>query len=288
MSIITFWNNDKEQTGKTLTSVAVATRMAIERNFKVLLISTSYREATIKNCFWTDTIQKNLNLLGNKNSNNFAVENGIEGLSKLVNSNKIQPTIITDYTKVIFKGRLEVLNGYVGSTDNTEEESKEDYRKTSECYPELAKLANQYYDIVIIDIDNGLEPNIKQQLIDIANVNILVISQRLESLNNYKQLKQEDEIVSSRKCITTVGRYMDNNKYNKKNIMRYLEVKKDIYFLPYNTLFFEAAEEANVSELFLKLRDIKDKTDENYIFMDEVLKLTNGIIDRIQELIKKR
>ena len=29
MSIVTFWNDDREQTGKTLKSVAVATRMAI-------------------------------------------------------------------------------------------------------------------------------------------------------------------------------------------------------------------------------------------------------------------
>ena len=38
MSIVTFWNDDREQTGRTLTSVAVATRMAMERNYKILLI----------------------------------------------------------------------------------------------------------------------------------------------------------------------------------------------------------------------------------------------------------
>ena len=52
MSIITFWNDDREQSGKTLTSVAVATRMAIDRNFKVLLMSTSFRDSTMKNCFF--------------------------------------------------------------------------------------------------------------------------------------------------------------------------------------------------------------------------------------------
>ena len=53
MSIIAFWNDDKEQTGKTLTAVAVATKMAVERNMKILLITTSYRDATLKNCFWS-------------------------------------------------------------------------------------------------------------------------------------------------------------------------------------------------------------------------------------------
>jgi hypothetical protein len=54
--------------------------------------------------------------------------------------------------------------------------------------------------------------------------------------------------------------------------------------VPYNTLFFEASEEATVTEMFLKLKDIKDTNDSNYFFMEEVLKLTNNIITRLQEL----
>ena len=48
MSIVTFWNDSREQTGQTLTAVAVATKMAIERNIKILLISTSINDSTIK------------------------------------------------------------------------------------------------------------------------------------------------------------------------------------------------------------------------------------------------
>ena len=52
MSIITVWNDNREQSGRTLTAAAVATRMAIERNSKILLISTSVGDSTIKNCFF--------------------------------------------------------------------------------------------------------------------------------------------------------------------------------------------------------------------------------------------
>ena len=96
MSIVTFWNDDKEQTGKTLSAVAVATKMSIERNFKILLLTTGYKENTVKNGFWVDNIQKRLGNLA-ANEKNIAVENGIEGLSKLVASNKVQPSVITDY-----------------------------------------------------------------------------------------------------------------------------------------------------------------------------------------------
>ena len=60
MAIVTFWNNDREQSGKTLTAVAVATKMAIERNYKILLISTSFQDATLRNCFWKNETQRTL------------------------------------------------------------------------------------------------------------------------------------------------------------------------------------------------------------------------------------
>ncbi len=40
MAIITFWSNAKKPTGQTMSIAAVATSMAIEHNYKILLIST--------------------------------------------------------------------------------------------------------------------------------------------------------------------------------------------------------------------------------------------------------
>lgn len=285
MAIVAFWNDSREQTGKTLTAVAVATKMAIERNFKILLISTAYKDPTMKNCFWVSADKRKNGLVPMKN--NIAVENGIEGLSKLIKSNKIQPSIITDYTRVIFKGRLEVLSGYVGEIDKNNDENLQDYRNLSDCYLELIRLANQCYDMVLVDIDNKLENDIKKQILEMSNVNVLVLSQRLVSLDSYSDMKNNKNEFINPKCIPVISKYNKNTKYNKKNIMKYLEEKKDINLVPFNTLYFEAAEEANVTEFFLKLRDIKDTTDINYFFMSEVLKLVNNIITRIQDLQMK-
>ena len=285
MSIVTFWNEGREQTGKSFTAVAVATKMAIDRNFKILLISTSYKDNTIKNCFWINTIQKKLNGLDIKN-NNIAVENGIEGLSKLVLSNKIQPTIITDYTRVIFKNRLEILNGYSGTGASIEEDIS-NYKRITEGYVELIKIANQYYDMVLVDLDNEIPKEIRKQILDLSNVNVLVLSQRLETLNKYKELKNSNKDIMGPKCIPVIGKYDKNSKYNKKNIIRYLEEKKDLNIIPYNTLFFEAAQDASVTDFFLKLRNIKDTNDKNYIFISEVSNLIENIITRLQDLQMK-
>ena len=285
MSIVTFWNDTREQVGKTLTAVAVATQMAIQHNFKVLLISTSYADPTIKNCYWTDKLQRKLGIF--ERGNNIAVESGIEGLSKLVKSNKIQPNIITDYTKVIFKGRLEVLFGFSGSIEDTEEEKKRKYQDLEECFPELIRLANLYYDMVLVDLDKELSEKIKKEMLSFSNLNVLVISQRLYGINYYKNIKGNNQSLLSPKNITVIGKYIDKTKFNLKNINRYLGIKEKISLVPFNILFYEAAEEATVPDLFLKLRKMTDTSDINYFFVDETLKLTNRIVDRIKELQKK-
>ena len=52
MSVITFWNNGKEQTGKTLSIAAITTQMSIEHNYKILVISTGHKDTTLDRCFW--------------------------------------------------------------------------------------------------------------------------------------------------------------------------------------------------------------------------------------------
>ena len=116
MAIVTFWNADREQSGVSISTVAVATKMAIERNLKVLIVSAAYNDSTIKNCFWKDNAVRKKIMA---DSSNVAIENGVEGLSRLLSSNKITPDTITDYTHVIFKDVLEVLDGYIEDKNKT-------------------------------------------------------------------------------------------------------------------------------------------------------------------------
>ena len=69
-----------------------------------------------------------------------------------------------------------------------------------------------------------------------------------------------------------------------ENIARFLEQRKELDLLPLNLLYMEASEEVKVADLFLKLRNVKDKTDENYIFMECIHNLTGNILKKIQEM----
>ena len=286
MSIITFWNDGREQSGKTLASVAVATRMAIERNSKILLISTSFGDTTMKNCFWRENAPKT-SLFGTSKNTTILNDNGIEGLYKLVTSKKLTPNIITDYTRVIFKERLEILAGFSEERIKILKSNIEELKKIEASYVELIKTANQYYDIVIVDLDKRISPKIQEEILNLSQVNVYVLTQRLESINRYNELRQANKELMRTKCVPVIGKYISNYKYNSKNIARFLGQKQELDLLPLNLLYMAAADEADVVDLFLKLKNVKDKTDENYIFMQCTLNLMDNIVKKMQDMQMK-
>ena len=98
MSIVTFYNSSVEQTGKTMSIAAIATYMAIEHNYRILVVSTTNRDDPLKRCFWEEKKKKrNLGIFGPNAA--IEVETGVEGLARIIRSNKISPNIIVIYPK---------------------------------------------------------------------------------------------------------------------------------------------------------------------------------------------
>lgn len=277
MSVITFWNSGKEQTGKTASMVAVATYMAIEHNYKILLISTGHQDEVLNNCFWKQKKEKkNMGIFGP--NTNTGMGEGIEGLSKEAKTNRLQPENITNYAKIVFKDRLEILQGYAGG--------KAQYKEIMETYPEIINAANKYYDLVLVDLDKQVEKNIEEEILKNSNLIIANLSQRLTSIDDFMEIRKEKPILSTQKTLILIGRYDKFSKYNVKNISRYMKEKNNISTIPYNTLFFEACEEAKVPDLFLKLRNV-DTEDRNGFFLSEVKRVVDNIVYRLQNLQMK-
>lgn len=277
MSVVTFWNSGKEQTGKTLSIAAICTYLAIEHNYRILVISTGYQDNNLDNCFWqSKKIKKNLGLFGP--NTNVALEEGIAGLVKIMKSNKLSPDIITNYTKIIFKDRLEILPTFKGGKS-----SYDDIRK---YYPDLINLANSYYDLVLVDLDAQVQDDIAQTIIENSNLMVVNLSQRLTSINEFMEMREEKPIFKSKKAMVLIGRYDQSSKYNIKNISRYMKEKNKVSTIPYNTLFFEACEEAEVPDLFFNLKKM-NKDDENGFFFTEVKRTVENMIYRLEDLAMK-
>ena len=277
MSVVTFWNNGKEQAGKTLAIAAITTYMAIEHNYKILVISTGHKDSTIDRCFWEEKkLKRNLGLFGP--NTNIAMEDGVVGLETIMKSNRISPEQITNYTKIIFKDRLEILPSFKGE--------KIEYDELKTYYPDIINLANRYYDLVFVDLDEELGEDLKDTILSNSNLIIVNLSQRLTSINEFMKIREEKEILNSNKTLILIGRYDKFSKYTIKNISRYMGEKNKVSTIPYNTLFFEACEEAKVPDLFLRLRKI-DEEDRNSIFIEEVKRSSDNIIYTLQDLAMK-
>lgn len=277
MSVIAFWNNGKEQVGKTLSIVAIATYMAIEHNYKILIVSTSYKNKTIDNCYWTkDEVKKKKSLgLFGPNTNVY-MGNGMDGIIPMMRSKKLTPELITNYTKIIFKDRLEVLPSFTGNED--------DYKEATNMYPDIISQANRYYDLVFVDLDESIGEENVNAILNHSTMIMATLSQRLTCIDSFMKKQEEDEIFKSPKVLVLIGRYDRYSKYTLKNITRYMKEKNKISTVPYNTLFFEASEEATVPDLFLRFRKIKDEDDRNYLFMTELKRCSENIIYRLQDL----
>jgi len=61
MAIISFWSGDNKESGQTLSAAAVATLMALEHNYRVLLIDATFSDDTLERCFWKINAKKEEN-----------------------------------------------------------------------------------------------------------------------------------------------------------------------------------------------------------------------------------
>ena len=136
---------------------------------------------------------------------------------------------------------------------------------------------------MLVDLDNEVDSYTQEEILKNSNVIVSHISQRLTSIDEFMKLRQEKPIFASKKVILMIGRYDKFSKYTIKNISRYMGEKNKVLTIPYNTLFFESAENAGVPDMFLKLRKVSTD-DRNYFFIQEAKRAAENIIYRLQDL----
>jgi len=273
MAIISFWSNGKGETGKAAAVAAITTFLAMNHNYKILVLDTKYNDYFYQDCYWKE--DKTVKIIHSQNAKKTNLVSGISGLSKAILSKKTSPEIVTNYTKIVFKNRLEIL------TDTKIEE--EDYEVHKTVFKNIAKIANQYYDLVFIDIDHKLDEDTTNSLLEISDLVIVNISQKIRQINDYLKAKEENIMLKEKATIPVLGKFDKNSKYTAKNVSRYMKEKQTICTIPYNTLFYEASNEGEVADFFIKFRKINPK-DKNSLFLEEVKKMSEKIINRLKEL----
>lgn len=276
MSIITFWNNSKNgHIGQTSSLVATATLMAVEHNYKILLISPQLGDMDLDKAYgvYENMAMKFLGLKEMK------FNSGIEGIMKLASSGKLTPGMIGNFTKIVLKNRLEVIAGKKETED--EENEKFDFN----TYTDIVKIANNYYDMVFVDLQKGLEDNLTRRMLEASNLIVCNMEQKLEDVENMVETQKMEKIVGGKNVIYLFNKYEKNSKYNIKNIIRNSKMKRDIYAVPYDLMYSDVLQDGTVDQWILNPK-IRRATleDEHGYFISEINNFCEGIIYKLQEL----
>ena len=281
MAVITFCSNEIKETGQTLSMAAIASYMAIEHNYKILMISTGFNDLTLENCFWEYNKIRSTGGVLKQDVGTIGLVSGVEGLIKALNTNRTNTEIVRNYSNIVLKNRLDVL-----LSPNTR--SYQEYVEIAKYYTEILQTANKFYDFVFVDLSKRMPPKEVTEILQTSDIIVMNLTQRLRTIDDFIALRENSEFYRRKNIILNIGRYDKFSKYNDKNITKYLREKQQVSVVPYNTLFFEACSEGTVIDLLLKLRSITDDTDRNVMFVKELKNLDNNIIVKMQELQMKK
>lgn len=276
MAIIGFWSGSKKETGQTLSITSIATHMAIEHNYKILLIDATFDDDTMERCFWTVNDKKNVASMLNKGK--MDISSGAEGLLSAVASNKTTPEIVKNYTRVVFNNRLDVLCGL-------KTKSPEEFTKALIHYNDLVKTANKYYDMVFVDMEKTLKYETTKLLLAESNLVVYNFTKNRKQAEEYlSYLAENKDILDKDKIIPLLSNADENAMYNAKNLTRFLGEKREIPSIPYNSTFVRVASEAGVANYFLKNRLSSNANDKDAVFKHSIENACQKIIKRLEEL----
>ena len=274
MAVVSFWSDDSKDTGQTLSIVAIATYMSVEHNYKTLVIDATMDDDTIERCFWSTDANKDIKKMLNKGKLDIA--SGTEGLMSAISSNKTSPEIISNYTKVVFKNRLDILLGL-------KTKSISQHEKILALYTDLITAANKFYDLVIVDLSKTADRESTHKILKLSDVIIYTMSQNMRQINRYVELKSAMPELSKHNVIPLLTKVDPSCKYNPKNVATYIK-NRNLAYLMYNSSFLEAASEASVARFFLNTRISKNARDKNSQFLNSVSEASREIMNKFEEI----
>ena len=265
MAIISFWSNCRKETGQTLSAMSIAAAMAINHNFKTIIIGTDYREKTIEDGFWprgqgVSNIQSSIGIT--QNQHNVGTVSGIEGLARVVQSGRTGAGIIENYTKPVLRdNRLDIL--LPPSTPDARV-----YSALCGTYPDVIKMANTDYNFVFVDVNKKVPGIVQKQILENSDVIIASVKQDGHEIEEFAELKKNQPLLNRENLIVLIGRYDEDSKYNVKNLERTLKLKDSVIAVPHNNMYYEAATEGRITDYFFKFVNMKKSSDKNAVFIN--------------------
>lgn len=273
MSIITFLSEELKETGQSMSISAIATAMAIEHNYKILLISTDFIDKTLENCFWNSN-NKRFSLF--TKANVMDVSNGLEGLVRTFASNRASKDVIRSYTKPVLNERLDILQA--PKTVNYK-----DYCNIANYYSQIAEVANSYYDIVLVDLSKKMPKDAREKVLVVSDLIVVNLLQNMNSISNFMKLKTQNEFFNKKNVLIMLGKYNPNSKFSNKNVARLLRERNIPMIVPYNILFADECFDGRIIDYFLKIQRVQGYDNKDTYFIKQLRNTSEALEYKMQE-----
>lgn len=277
MPIISFVNRDVRETGQSLSVAAVASVIAIEHNYRVIVISTDFNDRTLEESFYQESRSNATSFLKNMSTKISDISSGSEGLIRTFASNRASADMIKSYTKPILKDRLDVLPA-LKTTDY------KNYINLSTYFSQIADVANAAYDMVIVDVSQDIPKDLQMRILNISDLVLVGVNQSAVSVSNFFKLKQSEPFFQKNNVVVQIGKYNPFSKFSAKNVGRFLKEKDVPWFVPYNINFSDNCSEGKVIPYLLSAKMINDQNNLDSSFYTSVCTLVDSLDYKVKEL----
>ncbi|MEK4660424.1 hypothetical protein MHH93_00930 [Priestia sp. FSL H7-0729] len=242
MSTITFWS-PFAGTGCTSSTLISAYAMALHYRTRVLLVNAGLAgtgtEAALPS---KDT-----------DSADFVFsfeEGGWDAIERLHSSGSLNKHNLRDYTKPLLKERLDFLTGRIDEMERSPQEHDETVKK-------LLNVANEYYDLVLLDADHAdADSQLKLQHADYVVINLD------QNMRNLELFFEEilPERLNKQNMHVVINKYDSHSRATLSNIRRQFRYKGTISAIPYTTGYLDAMNRRDVAR-YLQLESLTEDKD---------------------------
>lgn len=232
---ISFWSNMHGQGAASVTTAAVASAIAQKTALKTLIAHNHIERSALEGYLFKESRQgeSTIRTLSNQ---------GIDALLRLMKNGRLKSEMIADYTYSILKNhRMDLLVG----TEKKQRMAPED----QELFLSILSCAEDFYDLIIIDVHSGLKENNSLKILQSSDVIVFCINQNSFLLGDFTALLDEYEFLKRKRAVYVLSRYEKHGGMTIGNIARRYGIKRDsIFEIPNSSRLQDALNTGRVYE----------------------------------------
>lgn len=222
MSTVMFWSPQAGH-GRTSSHTALVTlTAALQYRLRILVCHNQAQG---------ESIESGLMAQGSMISTAYQESDiGIDSVRRLLSSRKLNKNNISDYTIPLLKDRLDLLPGTMIASHATSVEEDSDWQ-------DILSIANEYYDLVIVDVGSGMD---KVELLKQADSVVVNMSQNINHLETFFNNANRWANIHQQPWTTVLGAYDADSKCAIANIRRKFSLKQNIFAIENDAQFRDA------------------------------------------------